>query len=170
MLIETIRVEVEPGEGDDLLEALSVRGLSSRLVRDEEERVQVEVSPPPEKWELWNLEVVSALEAWLEENQRESIVARTDRHSYVVRAPRPFPDRVSRPSTATVDLPDVDDSAPMHALAPVAEPALPLTGVFEEPQVHFRRPRGLVLAAGAATALLALAGIALLVFVIVSLI
>ena len=167
MLIETIRVEVEPEDGDDLLEALSVRGLSSRLVRDEEERVAVEVSPPEERWELWNIEVVSALEAWLETRQRESVVARTDRHEYVVRAPRPIAARGAAPTPAA-EPSELEDTARKPALAPVAEMAVP-AGVLAAPQLHARRPRGLVLAAGAATALLALAGIVLLVFLLVSL-
>jgi hypothetical protein len=167
VLIETIRVQVEPEETDDLLEALSVRGLSSRLVRGEEERVEVEVSPPPENWELWNLEVVSALEAWLEQRQRESVVARTDRHSYVVRAPRPIATEGAAPAPAA-ELSDVDDTARKPALAPVTEVAVPAS-VLAAPQLHVRRPRGLVVAAGAATALLALAGIVLLVFLLVSL-
>ena len=162
MLIETIRVQVEADERDDLLEALSVRGLSSRLVQDDE-AVAVEVSPPEERWEIWNLEVVSALEAWLEERKRESIVARTDRHEYVVRAPRQLPDPLP-----VVALPDVDDTARMVPLAPVAEPALPVD-VLEPPQLHARRPRPLVLAAGAATVLLALAGILLIVFLVANL-
>lgn len=169
MLIETIRVEVEPEESDDLLEALSVRGLSSRLVRDDEERTEVEVSPPPEKWELWNLEVVAALEAWLEQRQRESVVARTDRHSYVVRAPRPLPERVGAAAPVAVDLPDVDDTARMPAVAPVAEPALARTAVFEEPQLHTRHSRPIVLAAAGATVVLALAGLLLLAVLVASL-
>jgi hypothetical protein len=166
VLIETIRVQVEPDEGDDLLEALSVRGLASRLVRDDDRGVEVEVSPPQERWELWNLEVVSALEAWLEASERESVVARTDRHEYVVRAPRDATRgrRDSRP----VELSEVDDTARKPAIAPVAETALPV-GVFAEPQLHAQRPRGLVVAAATGTALLALAGILLLVFVILSL-
>jgi hypothetical protein len=165
VLIETIRVQVDPEEGDDLLEALSVRGLSSRLVRDEE-GVEVEVSPPPERWELWNLEVVSALEAWLEASDRESIVARTDRHEYVVRAPREA--RPRRVEDAPLDVSDVDDTARKPALAPVPEAALPV-GVFAEPQLHARRPRGLVFAAAGATVVLALAGIALFVFLLLNL-
>jgi hypothetical protein len=159
VLIETIRVQVEPDEGDDLLEALSVRGLASRLVRDED-GVEVEVSPPQERWELWNLEVVSALEAWLESSERESVVARTDRHEYVVRAPREAPrSRIGAPS---VTLSDVDDTARKPVLAPVPEAALPV-GVFAEPQLHAQRPRGLVVAAAGAVAVLALAGVLLVV-------
>jgi hypothetical protein len=169
VLIETIRVEVEPEESDDLLEALSVRGLSSRLVRDDEDRTEVEVSPPAEKWEMWNLEVVSALEAWLEERQRESVVARTDRHSYVVRAPRPLPERIGAPPPVPFDLPDVDDTARMPALAPVPESALPRAGVFEEPQLHTRHPRPIVFAAAGATVILALAGLLLLAVLVANL-
>jgi hypothetical protein len=168
VLIETIRVKVEPEEGDDLLEALSVRGLASRLVRDDADGIEVEVSPPEERWELWNLEVVSALEAWLEEGQRESVVARTDRHEYVVRAPRQAHERRGRPAPA-VSLPDVDDTAHMPALAPVPETALPLAGVFEPPQLHARRSRAVVLAAAGATAVLALAGLLLLAVLLVNL-
>jgi hypothetical protein len=173
VLIETIRVEVEPEDGDDLLEALSVRGLASRLLRDEEERVEVEVSPPPENWEMWNLEVVSALEAWLEERERESVVARTGRHSYVVRAPRPLPERTAVPgpppvAPPPVALPDVDDTARMPALAPVPEAAVP-RGVLEEPQLHLGRPRPIVLAAAGATVVLALAGLLLLAVLVASL-
>ena len=167
MLIETIRVQVEPGEGDDLLEALSVRGLASRLVQDDD-GVQVEVSPPEERWEMWNLEVVSALEAWLEEGKRESVVARTDRHSYVVRAPRQVHAR-GNALPEPLDLPDVDETARMPVLAPVAEPALPFGGVFEEPHLHVRRPRPLVFAAAGAAVLLALAGVLLLVLLLVKL-
>jgi hypothetical protein len=166
VLIETIRVQVEPDEGDDLLEALSVRGLASRLVRDEG-GVEVEVSPPQERWELWNIEVVSALEAWLESRQRESVVARTDRHEYVVRAPREAQER-GAVDPAPLGLSDVDDTARRPALAPVPEPALAL-GVLAEPQLHARRPRPVVLAAAAATVLLALAGILLVVFLLVNL-
>lgn len=164
MLIETIRVQVEPDEGDDLLEALSVRGLSSRLVQGEEERVEVEVSPPDERWELWNIEVVSALEAWLERRQRESIVARTNRHEYVVRAPRPLPGPGAAP-VPPPELSDVDDTARKPVLAPVSEPVVPV-GVLAEPQVHSRRPRALVIAAAGATIVLALAGLLLLVVVV----
>jgi hypothetical protein len=166
VLIETIRVRVEPDEGDDLLDALSVRGLASRLLRDDADGVEVEVSPPQERWELWNIEVVSALEAWLESRDRESVVARTDRHEYVVRAPRKLPERGGEP--AALELSDVDDTARKPALAPVPEPALPL-GALAEPQLHTRRARPLVLAAAAATVLLALAGVLLVVFVIVNL-
>lgn len=162
MLIETIRVRVDPEETDDLLEALSVRGLASRLV-DEEGAVEVEVAPPEERWDTWNLEVVSALEAWLEQNERESVVARTNRHEYVVRAPRPLPARGTE--TPPVPAPsEADDTARV----PAVEPVVPV-GVLAEPQVHTRRPRAVVLAAGAATAILALAGIVLLVFVVANL-
>jgi hypothetical protein len=170
VLIETIRVQVEPEEGDDLLEALSVRGLSSRLVREqreEEERVEVEVSPPEERWELWNLEVVSALEAWLEKRQRESVVARTNRHEYVVRAPRPLPAQAAA-AAPPVDLSDVDDTARKPVLAPVAGPAVPI-GVLAEPQLHSRRPRPIVIAAAGATLVLALAGLLLLVVLVANL-
>jgi hypothetical protein len=167
VLIETIRVQVDGDEGDDLLQALSVRGLASRLVEDED-GVQVEVSPPEERWETWNLEVVSALEAWLEEGERESVVARTDRHSYVVRAPRQVHARAGT-VPEPLALPDVDDTARMPALAPIAEPALPYGGVFEEPQLHARRPRSLVLVAAGATVLLGVAGIVLLAVLLVNL-
>jgi hypothetical protein len=167
VLIETIRVQVEPDEGDDLLEALSVRGLSSRLVREEEERFAVEVSPPEERWELWNLEVVSALEAWLEERQRESVVARTNRHEYVVRAPRPLPAQAAVP-VPSPELSDVEDTARQPVLAPVTDPAVPI-GVLTEPQLHSRRPRPIVLAAAGATLILALAGVLLLVVLVANL-
>jgi hypothetical protein len=167
VLIETIRVQVDGDEGDDLLQALSVRGLASRLVEDED-GVQVEVSPPEERWETWNLEVVSALEAWLEEGERESVVARTDRHSYVVRAPR---DPHARANTLPdpLVLPDVDDTARMPALAPVIEPALPLGGVFEEPQLHARRSRPFVLVTAGAVVLLGVAGLVLFAVLVVNL-
>lgn len=91
--MEPVRVEVE--ETEDLLEALSVRGLSARLARDGE---AVEVAPPPGEESLWNLEIVSALEAWLAETQRPELVARVGGHRFTVRAPRTAPSRRAEPS------------------------------------------------------------------------
>lgn len=86
-------VRVDAGEdADDLLEALSVRGFEARRLEDGE----IEVEPAFEKEGLWNLEVVSALEAWLEEEGRPALVTHVGGAEYTVRAPesRPEPDEV----------------------------------------------------------------------------
>jgi hypothetical protein len=173
MLIEPIRVEVEPDEGDDLLEALSVRGLESRLVRRSEEHVEVEVSPPPENWELWNLEVVAALEAWLEEAQRGSVVARTETRSYTLRAPRPL---AGTPASTRVPRPEAEEprdtgpaatddtvTARMPAVPALQGPVGPI-GLTEP--AYRGRSRPLVIAAAVATVLLAAVGLAVLAVVL----
>jgi hypothetical protein len=68
-----------------------------------------------------------------------------------------------------VELPGVDDTARMPALAPVPESALPMAGALTPPQLHTRRPRGLMIAAAGATAVLALAGLLLLAVLLVNL-
>jgi hypothetical protein len=171
--MEPIRVEVEPDEGEDLLEALSVRGLESRLVRTEE-RVEVELSPPAENWELWNLEVVAALEGWLEEAQRDWVVARTKTRSYTVRAPRPLAGapastRVPRPEAPEPreDVPPGTDdtvTARMPAL-PAFQPPVGPMGLEPEPAGR-ARSRPVVVAAAVATVLLAAVGLAVLAVVL----
>lgn len=75
-------VRVDGGEdSDDLLEALSVRGFETRDVGGGE----VEVAPPPGEEELWNLEIVAALEAWLESVGRPEVDVRHGDHAYTVR-------------------------------------------------------------------------------------
>lgn len=78
-------------DADDLLEALSVRGFAARSLEDGE----IEVEPASEEG-LWNIEVVSALEAWLEEEGRPALVAHVGDAEYTVWAPeaRPEPDEV----------------------------------------------------------------------------
>ena len=172
--MEPIRVEVEPDEGDDLLEALSVRGLESRLLRSED-RVEVEVSPPAENWELWNFEVVAALEGWLEEVQRDSVVARTQTRTYTVRAPRPLAGapastRVPRPEAP--EPPDVlaagtDETvtARMPALPAFEGPVGPMAPVGADPAAR-GRSRPAVVAAAVATVLLAAVGLAVVAVVL----
>jgi hypothetical protein len=174
MLIEPIRVEVEPEEGDDLLEALSVRGLESRLLRGEE-RIEVEVSPPPENWELWNIEVVSALEAWLEQADRGSVVARTQTRSYTVRAPRPLADRAPAPPPPSAAEAPADDeqAAPdvVTARMPVLPALQPPVGPvgLAEPAAYRARSRPILIAAALATVLLAAVGLGLLAIVLAQL-
>lgn len=88
-----VRVDVGDPEGtDDLLEALSVRGLEVRRVGAGE----IEVAPPPGEEELWNLEIVAALEAWLEAGGRSEVIARHGDHTYTVRLPE-WREREARP-------------------------------------------------------------------------
>jgi hypothetical protein len=172
MLIEPIRVEIEPEEGDDLVEALSLRGLQSRLLRSGE-RVEVEISPPSENWELWNFEVVAALEGWLEEAQREWVVARTETRSYTVRAPRPLAGtpastRVPRPEApeepeSTQATTDQTVTAQLPVL-PAFQPPVGAVGVAE-PAARVRS-RPVVVAAAVAAVLLATVGIAALAVVL----
>ena len=75
------KVRIEEGS-DDLLEALSVRGLEARPVEDGE----IEVAAFGEEG-IWNLEVVSALEAWLQDQDREEVTARLGDVEYTVRSP-----------------------------------------------------------------------------------
>ena len=172
--MEPIRVEVEPDEGEDLLETLALRGLEARLLRSAD-RVEVEVSPPAENWELWNFEVVAALEGWLEEAQREWVVARTATRTYTVRAPRPLAGapastRVPRPdaSEPPEDVPaGTDDTvtARMPALPTFQGPVGPVApvGVAEPARA---RSRPVVVAAAVATVLLAAVGLAVLAVVL----
>lgn len=81
-LEHTVRVDVGE-DSDDLLEALSIRGFEARLLASGE----IEVAPPPGEEELWNLEIITALEAWLEGTDRTSILARSGEHTYTVRVP-----------------------------------------------------------------------------------
>lgn len=74
-----IRIEED---SDDLLEALSVRGLEAHPVDGGE----IEVAAFGEEG-LWNLEVVSALETWLEDEHRDEVTARLDDVVYTVRSP-----------------------------------------------------------------------------------
>lgn len=86
-------VRVDAGEdAEDLLEALSERGFATRRLDDGE----IEVESPVEEEGLWNIEVVSALEAWLEEEGRHALVAHVGDAEYTVWAPegRPEPDEV----------------------------------------------------------------------------
>ena len=84
------RVRIEE-DSEELLEALSVRGLEAHPVEDGE----IEVAAFGEEG-VWNLEVVSALEAWLEEEGRPEVVAHVGDAEYTVRLPggRPEPDEV----------------------------------------------------------------------------
>jgi hypothetical protein len=175
MLMEPIRVEVEPDEGDDLLEALSLRGLESRLLRSEE-RVEVELSPPAENWELWNLEVVAALEGWLEEAQRDSVVARTGTRTYTVRAPRPLAGAPASTRVPRDEAPEPPDNVPagtddtvtarMPALPAFEGPVGPVAPVgVAEPAVR-ARSRPVIVAAAVATVLLAAVGLAVLAVVL----
>ena len=75
------RVRIEE-DSDDLLEALSVRGLEARPVDGGE----IEVAAFGEEG-IWNLELVSALEAWLEDQHRAEVTARLDDVEYTVRSP-----------------------------------------------------------------------------------
>jgi hypothetical protein len=175
MLIEPIRVEVEPDEGDDLLDAFSVRGLESRLLRSED-RVEVEVTPPAENWELWNLEVVTALEGWLEEAQRASVVARTETRAYTVRAPRPLAGapastRVPRPEQPEPpeDVPAGTDetvTARMPALPSFEGPVAPVASVGVAEPAARARSRPVVVAAAVASVILAAVGLAVLAVVL----
>jgi hypothetical protein len=91
------RVRIEEGS-DDLLEALSVRGLEARPV----EGGEIEVAAFGEEG-IWNLEVVSALEAWLEDQHRDEVTARLGDVEYNVRSP---------------DARRVDDTGELPAVAP----------------------------------------------------
>ena len=84
------RVRIEE-DSEELLEALSVRGLEARPVEDGE----IEVAAFGEEG-IWNLEVVSALETWLEQKGRPEVVAHVGDAEYTVRLPggRPAPDEV----------------------------------------------------------------------------
>jgi hypothetical protein len=75
------RVRIEE-DSDDLLEALSVRGLEAHPV----EGGEIEVAAFGEEG-IWNLEVVSALEAWLEDEHRDQVTARLGDTVYTVRSP-----------------------------------------------------------------------------------
>lgn len=86
----TVRVELDEHDGGDLLEALSVRGFGTRVVSDGE-GFAVDVEAPPGEEGVWNLELVAALETWLEETDRRSVVARLGRTAYTVRAPGAAP-------------------------------------------------------------------------------
>jgi hypothetical protein len=75
------RVRIEE-DSEDLLEALSVRGLEAHVVEDGE----IEVAAFGEEGG-WNIEVVSAIEAWLEDEHREEVTARLGDAVYTVRSP-----------------------------------------------------------------------------------
>jgi hypothetical protein len=75
------RVRIEE-DSDDLLEALSVRGLEAHPVDGGE----IEVAAFGEEG-IWNLEVVSALETWLEDEHRDEVTARLGDAVYTVRSP-----------------------------------------------------------------------------------
>jgi hypothetical protein len=75
------RVRIEE-DSDDLLEALSVRGLEAHPV----EGGEIEVAAFGEEG-IWNLEVVSALETWLEGEHRDEVTARLGDAVYTVRSP-----------------------------------------------------------------------------------
>jgi hypothetical protein len=96
--VEPVRVEApDANETDDLLEALSVRGLEARRVG----AAEVEVEAADE--EAWNLEIVAAIEAWLEESDHEAVVARQGKHTFTVKAP-------DRRVPAAVAPPDQEDA------------------------------------------------------------
>ena len=84
------RVRIEE-DSDELLEALTERGLEARPV----EGGEIEVAAFGEEGS-WNLEVVSALETWLEEKGRPELVAHVGDTDYTVRLHegRPEPDEV----------------------------------------------------------------------------
>lgn len=71
-------------DGAGLCETLISRGLDARLAEDTGE---VEVAAVGEEG-IWNLEVMAALEAWLEETGHEELTARVGETIYTVRAPR----------------------------------------------------------------------------------
>jgi hypothetical protein len=78
-------VRVDPGaveDSEDLVAALSERGLEARRVG----RSEVEVATVGEEG-LWNLEVVSALEAWLEETEHDELTATLGETTFTVKAP-----------------------------------------------------------------------------------
>lgn len=75
------RVRIEE-DSDELLEALSVRGLEAHPV----EGGEIEVAAFGEEG-IWNLEVVSALETWLEDEHRDEVTARLGDTVYTVRSP-----------------------------------------------------------------------------------
>jgi len=74
------KVRIEE-DSDELLEALSVRGLEAHPVEGE-----IEVAAFGEEG-IWNLEVVSALETWLEDKHRDEVTARLGDTVYTVRSP-----------------------------------------------------------------------------------
>ena len=74
------RIQIEE-DSDDLLEALSVRGFEARRANG-----SIEVAATGEEG-AWNLELVSALESWLEDRSREHLRARVGDTEYVVRSP-----------------------------------------------------------------------------------
>jgi hypothetical protein len=133
----TVRVDVGD-ESDDLLETLSVRGFETRRVSAGE----IEVAPPEGEEELWNLEIVAALEAWLETSGRTEVVARLGKHAYTVRVPE-WRDAAEE---AELEARPEPDEAPLH----------------EETQAPERRFDPLLLAAGAGAIVLLAAGIWLL--------
>jgi hypothetical protein len=75
------RVRIEE-DSEELLEALSVRGLEAHPV----EGGEIEVAAFGEEG-IWNLEVVSALETWLEDEHRDEVTARLGDVAYTVRSP-----------------------------------------------------------------------------------
>ncbi len=75
------RVRIEE-DSEDLLDALSVRGLEAHPVEDGE----IEVAAFGEEGS-WNIEVVSALETWLEDEHRDEVTARLGDAIYTVRSP-----------------------------------------------------------------------------------
>jgi hypothetical protein len=85
-LVHTVRVDAANLEDPDaLVEALALRGLVVRRLADGD----IELHIPGDDG-LWNLEVISALEAWLEEADRNEITAELEGSTYTVRAPRPL--------------------------------------------------------------------------------
>jgi len=75
------RVRIEE-DSEELLDALSVRGLEAHPV----EGGEIEVAAFGEEG-IWNLEVVSALETWLEDEHRDEVTARLGDAVYTVRSP-----------------------------------------------------------------------------------
>jgi hypothetical protein len=102
------RVRIEE-DSDDLLEALSVRGLEAHPV----EGGEIEVAAFGEEG-IWNLEVVSALETWLEEEGRTEVVAHVGHAEYTVRLPG------SLPEPDEVDLTDEIDRHRGRSIDPVS--------------------------------------------------
>jgi hypothetical protein len=125
------RVRIEE-DSEELLEALSVRGLEARPVEDGE----IEVAAFGEEG-IWNLEVVSALEAWLEEEGRPEVVAHVGDAEYTVRLPgaRPEPDEVDL--TEEIDRPRrrID---PLALVAALGTAMLLAAGVWLLLEVGFR--------------------------------
>ena len=81
VLIESADLE----DPDELVEALAVRGLAAHRLEDGD--VEIGVAGD----HAWNLEVISALEGWLEETGRAEVEATVGGATYTVRSPAALP-------------------------------------------------------------------------------